>query len=277
MHYSGQGLPSIHTPTHASKQPFTSSKHACWEILSLLLDVDFPSAGKRPVYHKSHRTKATHTHAHRGKGAGPAHTVQPASVAHSSSPANTTRERERETERETERERDRCSPRSVAHFKYERGVYSSSSMRVWQLKQGGRSKTREARERERGGAVWFCVCVCVSRCEWGCVCPLFPVAPSRGSKMELWAAFLILVFITRGPGIVTACLVSISSQNPCGFDRRTVDPDLSGWSALWERCIVLEWHLITELLPCWKNESGRERDEGRVTVLSQPLWALSGH
>ncbi len=175
-------------------------------------------------------------------------------------------------EREREREKDRCNPRSVAHFKYEWGVYSSSSMRVWQLKQGGRSETREERER-RGRAI-----VCVSRCEWVCVCPLFPVAPSRsrGSKMELWAAFLILVFIARGPGIVTACLVSISSQNPCGFDRRTVDPDLSGWSALRERCIVLEWHLITEL-PCWKNESGRERDEGRVTVLSQPLWASSGH
>jgi len=94
--YSGQGLLSVHTPTHVPKQPSTSSKHAfCMEILSLLLDVDFPSSGKKPVYHKSQRTKATHTHTHththRGKGAGPAHTVQPASVAHSSSPADTTR------------------------------------------------------------------------------------------------------------------------------------------------------------------------------------------
>jgi len=125
--YSGQGLLSVHTPTHVPKQPLTSSKHAfCMEILSLLLDVDFPSSGKKPVYHKSQRTKATHTHTHthtltEGRGQGqltlfsllPLHTaaVQP-----------------------TQRERDRHSPQSVkgsvAHFKNEWGVYSSSSMRV---------------------------------------------------------------------------------------------------------------------------------------------------
>jgi len=47
---------------------------------------------------------------------------------------------------------------SVAHFKNEWGVYSSSSMRVWQLNQGGQSESREA-------GLWDCVCVsrlCVS-------------------------------------------------------------------------------------------------------------------